>query len=111
MQGAQQVAGGSLTQRDLSKKATLGLRDKPIVLDQEQMNQLSHYFGRNVFTADDVVAAARTMSTFSIEGCEITLDSNMLSRLKMRFQKRTQEEFARDLGKEIVHLLRGFAGI
>lgn len=82
-----------------------------LCLSEYELGQLSMLLGRNIKDSDDLLLAARNMTTLSINGLEggdIVLDSYLLNRLKSRCASNVDfGGFVRDRIKE---LLAGYAG-
>jgi len=87
------------------------LADAPathLMLSKADLAELTKFLSRNIATADDLIAAAKAVTTLSVDGIDITLDSYLLNRLKSRCHP-TQDfpTFMRDRVKE---LLAGYCG-
>ena len=93
------------------RAGTFANGDFAVMLRPADLAELTKLLGRNISDADDLLLAARNVTTLSIEGLEggdITLDSYLLNRLKSRCHP-TQDfpQFVRDRVKE---LLASYAG-
>jgi hypothetical protein len=77
-------------------------------LGTQDLEDLTNLLGRNIDSVDGLLAAAKAVTTLSVDGIDITLDSYLLNRLKSRCHP-TQDfpQFVRDRVKE---LLSGYAG-
>lgn len=81
-----------------------------IELHPSDLAELSKLLGRNIADRDDLLLAARNLSTLSvegIEGAEITLDSYLLNRLRSRCQ---ENDFGAFVRRVIVEQLAAFCG-
>lgn len=107
MVGKIQMADEELEQsiKDFRPAMTIQYR---VDLDDGDLAQLTMLLGRNIATADDLMSAAKAVTTLSVDGIDITLDSYLLNRLKSRCHP-TQDfpTFLRDRVKE---LLASYAG-
>lgn len=82
-----------------------------IGLNDSQLSELSQLLGRNIADADDLLLAARNMTTLSIDGLEggdITLDSYLLNRLRSRCP--TNVDFGGFVRDRVKELLAGYCG-
>ena len=85
--------------------------EKLLMLREDVVAELSQLLGRNIADVDDLLLAARNVSTLSVDGIEggdITLDSYLLNRLKSRCP--TNVDFGGFVRDRVKELLAGFAG-
>jgi hypothetical protein len=79
-----------------------------MVLSKSHLAQLSVLLGRNIATAEELVAAAKNVTTLSVDGTDITLDSYLLNRLKSRCPSNV--DFGGFLRDRVKELLASYAG-
>jgi len=90
------------------------LADTPathLMLSKADLAELTKLLGRNIADADDLLLAARNVTTLSVNGLEegdITLEPYLLNRLKSRCHP--TEYFPKFVRERVKELLAGYAG-
>ena len=87
------------------------LEDAPathLMLSKSDLSELSKLLGRNIADASDLIAAAKNVTTLSVDGIDITLDSYLLNRLKSRCHP--TQDFPTFLRERVKELLAGYCG-
>ncbi len=79
-----------------------------LMLSKSDLAELSTLLGRNIQDSTDLLLAARNVTTLSVEGSDITLDSYLLNRLKSRCHP--TQDFPEFLRERIKELLAGYCG-
>jgi hypothetical protein len=80
-----------------------------MMLDDEQLKELSSALGLNISSAAQLVSRVRSMTSFDLDGMQITLEPALLQRLKSRCVGR--QDFCEFLSAEITRQLRAFVGM
>ncbi len=81
-----------------------------LLLSSADLSELSNLLGRNIASSDDLLLAARNITTLSVngvEGTDIVLEPYLLNRLKSRCLTNDFPTFIRERIKE---LLAGYCG-
>ena len=84
---------------------------KAISLRPSDLTELSRLLGRNIKDADDLLLAARNVTTLSIKGLaggDITLEPYLLDRLRSRCHP--TQDFPAFVRERILELLAGYCG-
>ncbi len=87
------------------------LEKPPVTLKEDDLAELSKLLGRNIKDSDDLLLAARNVTTLSVKGLEggdITLEPYLLNRLKSRCHP--TQDFPEFLRERIKELLAGYCG-
>ena len=85
--------------------------EQMVMLRQSHLSELSELLGRNIMDVDDLLLAARNVTTLSVngvEGTDIVLEPYLLNRLKSRCHP--TERFPDFLRARVKELLCGYAG-
>ena len=83
----------------------------PVTLRPSDLKELSRLLGRNIKDADDLLLAARNVTTLSVKGltgADITLEPYLLDRLRSRCHP--TQDFPQFVRERVVELLAGYCG-
>ena len=90
-------------ERDQEKERQFGFR-----LTKAQVTLLSTALGKNIMSADDLVATAEKLSTINVEGANVTLEPYLLNRLKSRCHP--SKKFSEFMKETVIAQLASYAG-
>ena len=92
-------------------KSAQAAHNSSLTLSKDDLAQLTKLLGRNIADADDLMLAARNVTTLSVKGLEegdITLEPYLLNRLKSGCHP--TEYFPKFVRERVKELLAGYAG-
>lgn len=84
-------------------------KPKSLFLDDDQLKDLSRSLGLNINSPEQLVSRVKSMSSFDLDGMEISLEPALLQRLKSRCVGR--QDFKEFVSAEITRQLRAFVGM
>tara|TARA_R110000868_G_scaffold411621_1_gene706462 strand:+ start:4675 stop:5010 length:336 start_codon:yes stop_codon:yes gene_type:complete len=90
-------------EREQEKERQFGFK-----LTKAQVALLSAALGKNIMSAEDLVATAEKLSTINVEGVAVMLEPYLLNRLKSRCHP--SKKFPEFLKETVIAQLSGYAG-